>query len=375
MSRDIITVFASELSGVLELPCSKSHALRWLILAANDPSPTRIIMSELGEDVESMIGCLEKLGIRYDSNTIYGGELTEPSSALDVGNSGTALRFLIAQCATCNFEVLLDGDDSLRLRSSRGLCLSLSLDGDKVPLYSGSKTVEQNIEVDVSNSSQFLSALLLATPRMDGARRISTIGRAVSRRHSDLTWRLCQETGAKDWGQPWLVKCPDEVMIPADASMMAFALLAGMNVSNPPAEEDSLGHEVLFQSGDVYDLRDANDLVPPLAAHLCLTSGGVIRGAAHASLKESNRLSRTVELLHSFGLEVEEHADGFNIRGNQRVLPPNDVVKTHGDHRLQMTALILGLQVGAQIEGAELHRVAWPSFVEQLSALGAKIQP
>ncbi|MGY8670737.1 MAG: 3-phosphoshikimate 1-carboxyvinyltransferase [Candidatus Poseidoniales archaeon] len=375
MSRDIITVFASELSGVLELPCSKSHALRWLILAANDPSPTRIIMSELGEDVESMIGCLEKLGIRYDSNTIYGGELTEPSSALDVGNSGTALRFLIAQCATCNFEVLLDGDDSLRLRSSRGLCLSLSLDGDKVPLYSGSKTVEQNIEVDVSNSSQFLSALLLATPRMDGARRISTIGRAVSRRHSDLTWRLCQETGAKDWGQPWLVKCPDEVMIPADASMMAFALLAGMNVSNPPAEEDSLGHEVLFQSGDVYDLRDANDLVPPLAAHLCLTSGGVIRGAAHASLKESNRLSRTVELLHSFGLEVEEHADGFNIRGNQRVLPPNEVVKTHGDHRLQMTALILGLQVGAQIEGAELHRVAWPSFVEQLSALGAKIQP
>jgi 3-phosphoshikimate 1-carboxyvinyltransferase len=375
MSRDIITVFASELSGVLELPCSKSHALRWLILAANDPSPTRIIMSELGEDVESMIGCLEKLGIRYDSNTIYGGELTEPSSALDVGNSGTALRFLIAQCATCNFEVLLDGDDSLRLRSSRGLCLSLSLDGDKVPLYSGSKTVEQNIEVDVSNSSQFLSALLLATPRMDGARRISTIGRAVSRRHSDLTWRLCQETGAKDWGQPWLVKCPDEVMIPADASMMAFALLAGMNVSNPPAEEDSLGHEVLFQSGDVYDLRDANDLVPPLAAHLCLTSGGVIRGAAHASLKESNRLSRTVELLHSFGLEVEEHADGFNIRGNQRVLPPNEVVKTHGDHRLQMTALILGLRVGAQIEGAELHRVAWPSFVEQLSALGAKIQP
>ena len=375
MSRDIITVFASELSGVLELPCSKSHALRWLILAANDPSPTRIIMSELGEDVESMIGCLEKLGIRYDSNTIYGGELTEPSSALDVGNSGTALRFLIAQCATCNFEVLLDGDDSLRLRSSRGLCLSLSLDGDKVPLYSGSKTVEQNIEVDVSNSSQFLSALLLATPRMDGARRISTIGRAVSRRHSDLTWRLCQETGANDWGQPWLVKCPDEVMIPADASMMAFALLAGINVSNPPAEEDSLGHEVLFQSGDVYDLRDANDLVPPLAAHLCLTSGGVIRGAAHASLKESNRLSRTVELLHSFGLEVEEHADGFNIRGNQRVLPPNKVVKTHGDHRLQMTALILGLQVGAQIEGAELHRVAWPSFVEQLSALGAKIQP
>ena len=375
MCSDIITVFASELRGELELPCSKSHALRWLILAATDPTPTRIIMSEIGEDVTSMIGCLEKLGIRYESETVYGGEFVEPSTVLDVGNSATTLRFLIAQCATCDFKVHLDGDDSLRLRSSRGLCKSLSLEGENAPLSSGSITIGQDLEIDVSESSQFLSALLLATPRMDGPRRICTIGHAVSRRHSELTWRLCQETGAKHLGQPWSVNCPDEVFIPADASMMAFALLAGIEVSNPPSHGDSLGHEVLFQSADVYDLRDANDLVSPLAAHLCLTSGGVIKGAAHASLKESNRLSRTMELLHSFGLEVKQSTDGFTIQGNQKVLRPTKVVKTHGDHRLQMTALILGLQVGAQIEGAELHRIAWPSFIEQLSALGAKIQP
>ncbi len=375
MSSDIITVFASQLRGFLELPCSKSHALRWLVLAANDPSPTRVIMSEIGEDVASMITCLGHLGIRYESETVYGGELVEPSTTLDVGNSGTTLRFLIAQCATCDFKVRLDGDDSIRSRSSRGLCFPLSLEGENAPLNSGSTIITQDLEIDVSDSSQFLSALLLATPRMDGPRRISTIGRAVSRRHSDLTWRLCQETGAIEWGQPWIVNCPDEVVIPADASMMAFALLAGIDVSNPPSNEDSLGHEVLLQNDNIYDLRDANDLVPPLAAHLCLTSGGEISGAAHASLKESNRLSRTVELLQSFGLEVKQNTDGFKIRGNQKLIQPKEVVKTHGDHRLQMTALILGLQVGAQIEGAELHRVAWPSFVEQLSALGAKIQP
>jgi 3-phosphoshikimate 1-carboxyvinyltransferase len=375
MSSDILAIFPSELRGKLELPCSKSHAMRWLILAATDPSPTRIIMSEIGEDVSSLIGCLEQLGIRYESGTVYGGELVEPSTVLNVGNSGSALRFLIAQCATCDFKVQLDGDDSLRRRSSRDLCRALSLEAERLPLFSGSTTIGQNLEIDVGESSQFLSALLLATPRMDAPRRISTIGRAVSRRHSDLTWRLCQETGAKQWGQPWLVNCPDEVFLPADASMMAFAILAGIEVSNPPSESDSLGHEVLFQGDDIYDLRDANDLVPPLAAHLCLTSGGVIRGAAHASLKESNRLLRTVELLHSFGLEVEQSADGFTMRGNQKPLQPTGVVRTHGDHRLQMTAVILGLRVGAQIEGAELHRVAWPSFIEQLSSLGAKIQP
>jgi len=375
MSSDILAIFPSELRGKLELPCSKSHAMRWLILAATDPSPTRIIMSEIGEDVSSLIGCLEQLGIRYESGTVYGSELVEPSTVLNVGNSGSALRFLIAQCATCDFKVQLDGDDSLRRRSSRDLCRALSLEAERIPLFSGSTTIGQNLEIDVGESSQFLSALLLATPRMDAPRRISTIGRAVSRRHSDLTWRLCQETGAKQWGQPWLVNCPDEVFLPADASMMAFAILAGIEVSNPPSESDSLGHEVLFQGDDIYDLRDANDLVPPLAAHLCLTSGGVIRGAAHASLKESNRLLRTVELLHSFGLEVEQSADGFTMRGNQKPLQPTGVVRTHGDHRLQMTAVILGLRVGAQIEGAELHRVAWPSFIEQLSSLGAKIQP
>ena len=375
MNGDVITVFASELKGALQLPCSKSHALRWLVLAANDPSPTRVIMSEIGEDVKSMIQCLEKLGIRYDSETVYGGDLTEPSSELNVGNSGTTLRFLIAQCATCDFKVLLDGDESIRSRSSRGLCQSLSLLGDKTPLYSGSTAILQNIEIDVSNSSQFLSALLLATPRMNGPRNISTIGSAVSRRHSDLTWRLCQETGAIQQGHPWVVKCPSEVLIPADASMMAFAILAGLDVSNPPTKEESLGHEILFQNSNVYDLRDANDLVSPLAAHLCLTSGGEIMGAAHATLKESNRLSRTKELLQCFGLEVEQNQDGFKIQGNQKLHQPKKPVQTHGDHRLQMTAIVLGLKVGAEIEGAELHTVAWPSFVEQLSTLGAKIQP
>jgi 3-phosphoshikimate 1-carboxyvinyltransferase len=165
------------------------------------------------------------------------------------------------------------------------------------------------------------------------------------------------------------------VLIPADASMMAFAILAGLDVSNPPTKEESIGHEILFQNSNVYDLRDANDLISPLAAHLCLTSGGEITGAAHATLKESNRLSRTVELLQCFGLEVEQNQDGFKIQGNQKLYQPKKPVQTHGDHRLQMTAIVLALKVGAEIEGAELHRVAWPSFVDQLSALGAKIQP
>ena len=55
----------------------------------------------------------------------------------------------------------------------------------------------------------------------------------MSRNHSELTWDLCKRTGAEIPGKPWIVSCPD-VIIPPDASMMAFAKLANLGVENAP---------------------------------------------------------------------------------------------------------------------------------------------
>ncbi len=108
----------SNLSGSLKLPPSKSHAMRWLTLASMDHNPTKIVMWEIGEDVQAMLDCLCALGMFWDGEIFTGGELSEPGKKLDCKNSGTALRFLIAQSATCNFPIVLDGDSSLRARSS-----------------------------------------------------------------------------------------------------------------------------------------------------------------------------------------------------------------------------------------------------------------
>jgi 5-enolpyruvylshikimate-3-phosphate synthase len=131
--------------------------------------------------------------------------------------------------------------------------------------------------------------------------------------------------------------------------------------------EDSLGAEVLkglnLYDSQTIDLRDANDLITPLAAAMAIGGGGVIMGASHAQFKESNRIGRTVEMLAAYSIEVEATTDGLRISGGQNPTTPIHIVPTFGDHRMQMTAIILATKVGAEIEGASLHKVSFPTFL------------
>ena len=369
----VIEIKPSKLSGSLKLPPSKSHAMRWLTLASMDEKPTNIEMWEIGEDVQALIDCLIELGISWDGLTLCGGELKKPQSVLNCKNSGTAMRFLIAQAASCNFEIALDGDSSLRARSSLQLIDSLGIDYTKMntdqeyPVILRGPITKGKIEVDVSKTSQFHSALLLVSPRCKGF-ELSTIGDAVSRNHSALTWELCKITGANKPGTPWIVSCPD-VTIPPDASMMAFAKLSGLDVANAPSESDQIGHYL-----EQNEIRDSNDLISPMAAWLALGDGGKITGASHAAYKESNRITKTVELLSRFGLKATANPDGLTIPGGQKPKTPNDIVETHNDHRLQMTAIILSSICGGKIRSPNLHKVAWPSFLDQLIECGLQVE-
>ena len=86
-----------------------------------------------------------------------------------------------------------------------------------------------------------------------------------------------------------------------------------------------------------------------MAAWLALGKGGVISHASHAAYKESNRVIKTVELLSAFSLK-EITDDGLEIAGNQKPTTPNSVVKTHNDHRIQMTAVLLASITGVQLK-------------------------
>ena len=199
--------------------------------------------------------------------------------------------------------------------------------------------------------------------------------------------------------QPWTSNPPEVWGVPSDASMMAFPVLAcllnnqSIQIENPVQSMHSLGHEVLLnhihsfgikeQNGTLtpggavaevdIDLRDANDLLPPLAAILALSGGGRLRGATHAKHKESNQISSTAHLLECFGLTCTIEEDGLSIEGGQQMTKPEQFVETYGDHRIQMTAVLLATQTGGIVEGPRLHRIADPAFLTRLSTVPAEV--
>ncbi len=334
------------------LPPSKSHLIRMLHLCGlSKKKHTLTGFSQLGEDAESMRRCLSQLGVVFtdheDGIEIIGKGIDgfqRSPSVLHAGNSGTALRFLIGLTSRLNFVSMVDGDASLRNRnhsnllnalSPLGVKLSYGIEQERLPVLVHGPWNGMEPTVDVSGSSQPYSSLLLASYDLEEPCVIKTQGNAVSRRHSALTIELMQRCGASlEIGDdcttiaPWTSNPPEEWVVPSDGSMMAFPILAciitkqPIHIANPVDASDALGHEVLLEHLNAFgikyedgtlmyegesnpidiDLRDANDLLPPLAAILALSGGGTLRGAEHAKHKESNRIASTKALIEAFGI-------------------------------------------------------------------------
>lgn len=429
------------------LPPSKSHAIRWLTLAAQSEQKVVIHnLSHAGQDILSMRRCLGQLGVRItDLNhlgeALVSGDdssqqppqgtvswcvegvgvagLKHPNSVLDAGNSGTALRILMALCARLKAPVTVDGDASLRSRNHDVMSGALEQLGVNISPVEGGENLPLSIEgpwnptgslvLDISTSSQPTTALCLAAAALPSFVKLENKGIGVSLRHSELTKSLCEQTGAlssihQGELRPWTPNIEgSSIVLPPDASMLSFAFLAAkvgtslVEIEHVPEEKDALGHEVLFEfapffglrlkdstisnvSGGqhaIVDLRHGNDLITPVAALLALAKGGEIIGAEHAAYKETDRTLGTVALLKQFGLDASFTNGRLVVPGGQQLRSPEGLVATYGDHRMQMTALVLamGCEGEVLIEGAELHEVADPEAVQRWQAVGVAIEP
>lgn len=403
VQRNYIEIDACATPQAVEwrLPPSKSHLIRWLLLAAQAaPSRrTRLIGGEgAGTDAEAMKRCLRQLGVTIDGEFVEGvgvDGFRRPASVLHCDNSGTSLNLLTAAVARMDVPVMLDGDATLRRRGSPaywaqlvqcGVEISHGFAEETLPLLLKGPISGGELTLDAGRTSQHLSGLMLASCGFQSPLTVHLDGELVSQRHAALSVDLARQCGAdieispKMELGPWAVEPPTEVQIPRDASHIAFArlfeALHGTEVEyQAPEPKDALGAEILLdlafedEAIDV-DLRDANDLITPLAAILCLTCGGRIHGAAHAAHKESNRLLRTADLLAAFGLKVELTDDGLRCEGGQVCKAPERWVETYGDHRQYMTAVVLASKVGATVEGDNLHEVSHPAFLEVMGAAG-----
>ena len=386
--------------GVFEyrLPPSKSHMIRELMLASKSMKNTEIIFNGTpGEDIISMSNCLELMGveiIKEERKWIVKppkNGLIAPKEEIDCGNSGTVAKIMSVIAATFDSEIIVDGDSSLRNRSNIELAnflreLGCEVSGNGFPCrIKGPMKIQKKLDIDVSRSSQPITSLILSSSDFKEEIDISLLGEKVSRGYLELTINL-----ARKWGfegrlennnirlSNWDVKSPGTVIIPSEISLYPMAILLeklhqDLQIKVKKDDPDNLLLSTLEDlektNLEILNLVNASDIITPAAALMAISNGGEIIGAEHTKGKESDRIIKTCELLNAFSINCEPKKDGIKLYGKELPKRPEVEIKTHMDHRLAMTAVILATYCGAEIDNTEIIKVTHPEFMDLISSL------
>lgn len=405
--------------AVVRPPGSKSITNRALVAASLAPPGVSRLQGPLeAEDTRAMRRALRDLGVLIDDNDdpwlVLGaaGELTAPTSPIDVGASGTSFRFVTAVAALATGSTTVDGTERMRQRPIAALADALTRWGVVVETAEGFPPVTvQGVEslpggevaVDISQSSQFASALLLVAPMASGPVTVSLRGKRVSTSYLATTVEVMAAFGAQisSDGDSFRVEPggyrKTHYTIEADASAAVYPAVAAaitggvITIQGIPAESTQPDLEVMrvlsgigcrvdtseegwtvAGSGSLdgfdVDMTQAPDGAMALAvAALFASEPSRIRGLSTLRMKETDRLAALRNELTKLGASVE-------IDGHALVVKPGDLIgaeiDTYDDHRMAMSLALAGLVVpGVSIRSPEVVAKTWPGFFSMLETL------
>jgi len=381
------------ITATVAIPGSKSETNRALILAALASGPSLITKGLEARDTQLMRDALRNLGVDIvEGNGQW--RITPPETfvagdTIDCGLAGTVMRFVPPVAALAHGTVRFDGDPQAYARpmapmlgALRALGVSVGGAGRSLPFtLTGNPQLEGGVVyLDASESSQFLSGLLLAGPRYPRGIDIWHMGPEIpSRPHIDMTVAMLRERGvAIDDSTPnrWVVSAgeiePRDITIEPDLSnaapFLAAAAITGGSVTVPnwPSRTMQPGdaiREILQQFGASVALEDdglqvhgtdhihgvdldlnaAAELTPVVAAVAALADDtSHLRGIAHIRGHETDRLAALETELDRVGSHVVQSDDGLTI--HPRLLG-GDLWHTYADHRMAQAGALLGLLV------------------------------
>jgi len=423
-----LKVKPSKLAGEVKAPPSKSYTHRAFMIALLARGESKIINPLLSFDTEATIEAARTLGAEVSQEGDFwrvlgtAGELKPRTDTIDARNSGTTIRLMSAIAALSPKLVRLTGDKSVRARPIGPLIEALTKLGAKArcegpqgrpPVVVGGGLRGGEVEITGAISSQFISALLLASPYAKENVEMTVTEEFRSKPYVEITLELLDEAGARIKRDRNLMefKIPGgqvfraiDFDVPGDFSSAAFVLaaaaLAGgtVRVSNldvQGAQGDKRIIELLREfgvdtrvkgktvevsggeelSGIEADCGDNPDLVPALAVLGSIAEGRTrLLNIPHLRLKETDRISALASELRKLGAEVEERPDELRIRGVKRLKGSN--LTSYGDHRMAMAFAVAGLVAQGEtiIDGAESISVSYPSFAEDIRKLGGKME-
>ena len=393
-----ISAAEKPIRATINLPASKSLSNRALIIRALSGKQFEIENLSQAEDTKILL------------NAIQSNE-----KIIDVGAAGTAMRFLTAYFAVSEGEKILTGTERMKHRPIAPLVDALKSLGAEIeymekkdfpPLKIIGKGFTKNeVEVDGSISSQFLSALLMIAPVLENGLKILIKGNMVSKPYAEMTVALMKHFGVSVSWKENTIEIPNQKYIPQlykvepDWSAAAFwyslvALSKDAEVTLLGLQKNSLqgdsvlpelmkdfGVETKFSDSEIvlkkskiknqkskivtnfYDFPDLAQSHTVLAAALDLEIQ--FSGIENLKLKETDRISALQTELKKFGKEFIQEGEYYTLKGEFK--KSEQKIDTYDDHRMVMAFAPLVLVCGnINIQNPETVKKSYPKFWEDL---------
>lgn len=422
------------LSGTVRAPGDKSISHRSMIFGAMAEGTTHVTGLLEGADILSTASVMQALGATVlktgeGAYTVEGcgaAGLQTPEVELDCGNAGTGVRLIMGACAGYKLNATFTGDESLSSRPMNRILNPLRDMGVKATAQEGGRlpvTLESDGKLQAATytppiaSAQVKSAVLLAAVNTEG---VTTVTEPIPTR--DHTENMLRAFGAKvevtkrngadviKLEGPITLKAA-KINVPGDPSSAAFPIVAALitpgsdivveNVMMNPTRTglfDCLtemgghvqannfrksGGEVIADIHVKYSKlhgitvppeRAASmiDEYPVLAVAASVATGTTIMDdIGELRVKESDRITATAELLSKNGVKVEELENGLKVTGG--AVTGGGLVTSHHDHRIAMSALVLGCVASepVSIDDASMIATSFPIFFDLMNGLGA----
>ena len=405
------------------MPGSKSHTIRCVAFAALAGGESEIIAPLNSSDTRAAAESYRQLGakIQCDENWVVsgtGGALQAPSGEIDVGNSGSTLRFAAGSAALlAEGHALFTGDHQIQSRPIGPLLASLNdlgatcrsiKENNCAPLEIRGQITGGETEIEAV-TSQYLTSLLINTPLAANDTRIH-VTKLNEQPYAEITLDYLDEFNISyqhSEMKEFIIKGGQrypafQKRIPADFSSATFFLCAGAvldadivleGLDFDDTQGDKAVVDILREMGasitvegrslhiarrplkgiDI-DMNAIPDALPALAVVGCFAEGTTrLLNVEQARLKETDRIAVMASELTKLGGSVEELPDGLIVHSSN--LQPAHV-SGHHDHRIVMALSLaaMALEEPMSIDTAEAINVTFPNYVELMRGLGGQLQ-
>ncbi|MFY7963605.1 MAG: 3-phosphoshikimate 1-carboxyvinyltransferase [Chitinophagaceae bacterium] len=422
-----ITIHSSIVSGTMQAPPSKSCMQRVCAAALLKGGETVIENYGISNDDKAAIEITKQLGadLKFEDNKLIINSkfsiINNQQSIIniDCGESGLSLRMFTPIAALLNQEILITGEGSLLNRPIDffdeilpQLDVKVETKNGKLPINIKGALQPQNIEIDGSLSSQFLTGLLFAySYKKENA--IIKVNNLKSKPYIDLTLQVMEDFGLnvpvnKDYKEFVFsqypipnTQYPVNYTIEGDWSNASFLLVAGaiageitvagLNINSTQADKaiidvlKKVGCKLLITASEIsvatsavglnafsFDATHCPDLFPPLVALAsCCNGVSTIKGVTRLLHKESNRAISLQQEFGKMGVTITIDNDTMFIEGTRNIQA--NKVNSHNDHRIAMACAVAALKANGNmfIENAHAINKSYPNFYDDLKGLGA----